>query len=225
MIVDKTTQINVGDTPINTVYQGEKEIWSSIPYTKLNYLESTGTQYIDSGVYMDSNTKFEGEYILTGTTQYASLLGVDQDIPIAGPQRLFLGLIYNFNVQQGFIYAGNRIIAPFNYSCGALNIKTKASYDGNKVVITNSNGTFEQNCVSDRVTLADSTAYVYCKHRTSDNAADLSKIKLYYLKIWDGSQLVRDFIPVLDESNVPCLYDKVSKSYFYNQGIGQFLYG
>ena len=49
-------------------------------------------------------------------------------------------------------------------------------------------------------------------------------MRIYYCKIYDGDTLVRDFIPVLDETNqTPCLYDKVSETYFYNQGTGDFI--
>ena len=49
--------------------------------------------------------------------------------------------------------------------------------------------------------------------------------RYYACKLWNGDVLVRDFIPVLDNNNVPCLYDKVTNEFFYNQGTGQFLYG
>lgn len=32
------------------------------------------------------------------------------------------------------------------------------------------------------------------------------------------------FVPALDQSGVPCMYDMVSKKPFYNQGTGEFLY-
>ena len=48
--------------------------------------------------------------------------------------------------------------------------------------------------------------------------------RVYEFKVYDGEALVRDFIPVLDKNDVPCLYDKVSEELFYNQGTGEFLY-
>ena len=48
--------------------------------------------------------------------------------------------------------------------------------------------------------------------------------KIYYCKIYDNNQLVGDFVPALDENNVPCLYDKVSSQYFYNTGAGTLGY-
>ena len=50
------------------------------------------------------------------------------------------------------------------------------------------------------------------------------KFKLYYCKIWQGDTLVRDFVPVLDTEGKACLYDNVSKEYFYNSGSGEFSY-
>jgi hypothetical protein len=53
----------------------------------------------------------------------------------------------------------------------------------------------------------------------------IANMKLYYIKIWDNGTLVRDFIPVLDENNVACLYDKVSGTYYYNAGTDDFVAG
>ena len=45
----------------------------------------------------------------------------------------------------------------------------------------------------------------------------------YYWKFWDGNdKLVAYIIPVFDENLTPCMYDLVSKKYFYNIGTGQF---
>lgn len=49
--------------------------------------------------------------------------------------------------------------------------------------------------------------------------------RIYYCKIWQGDSLVRDFIPVLDWDMTPCMYDKVSKKLYYNEGTGEFTYG
>ena len=49
--------------------------------------------------------------------------------------------------------------------------------------------------------------------------------KIYYCKFYDGTVIVRDFIPVLDWNDVPCMYDKVNDELYYNAGTGEFLYG
>lgn len=52
-----------------------------------------------------------------------------------------------------------------------------------------------------------------------------SNSRIYWCKIYDADTLIRAFIPVIDFNNTPCMYDKVSKQLFYNQGTGGFTYG
>ena len=52
----------------------------------------------------------------------------------------------------------------------------------------------------------------------------LIKATFYGMKIYEGDTLVRNYRPVLDENNVPCLYDTVTHAYFYNSGSGTFSY-
>lgn len=60
--------------------------------------------------------------------------------------------------------------------------------------------------------------------RVTLNGVSMDLFLLYYCKIWQGDTLVRDFVPVLDTEGVACLYDNVSKEYFYNSGSGEFSY-
>lgn len=50
-------------------------------------------------------------------------------------------------------------------------------------------------------------------------------IKFYYLKIYEGENLVKDFIPVLDTNNNPCMYEKIGKTFHYSTGEGEPTYG
>lgn len=48
--------------------------------------------------------------------------------------------------------------------------------------------------------------------------------KFYSCQIYDNGVLVRDYIPVLDHNNTPCMYDKVNKTLNYNKGTVEFTY-
>ena len=52
-----------------------------------------------------------------------------------------------------------------------------------------------------------------------------AKAKIYYLKMYESNSLVLDLIPVKDKNDVVCMYDKVSDTFFYNQGTGNFIAG
>nr|CAI9750002.1 hypothetical protein DLTAUQXX_DLTAUQXX_CDS_0033 [uncultured phage]CAI9750111.1 hypothetical protein LUIDIZRK_LUIDIZRK_CDS_0033 [uncultured phage] len=50
-------------------------------------------------------------------------------------------------------------------------------------------------------------------------------IKFYNTQIYEGETLVKDFIPVLDFNNKPCMYEKIGKTFHYNTGEEELTYG
>ena len=49
--------------------------------------------------------------------------------------------------------------------------------------------------------------------------------QIYQITCYKDDVLVRDFIPVIDNSGKACMYDKVTGQFFYNQGSGEFQTG
>lgn len=49
--------------------------------------------------------------------------------------------------------------------------------------------------------------------------------KVYSSKISKNGRLARNFIPALDPTGRPCMFDLVTRRPFYNQGTGEFIYG
>ena len=52
----------------------------------------------------------------------------------------------------------------------------------------------------------------------------ISKFKIWSFNILKNNSPVLKFIPCLDPTGAPCMYDLVSRQPFYNQGTGDFLY-
>ena len=66
--------------------------------------------------------------------------------------------------------------------------------------------------------------YLFCINNAGA-ANNFSKIRIAYWRAFDDNNtMVRDFIPVLDWNEIPCLFDKVTRRFFYNSGSGQFNY-
>ena len=61
--------------------------------------------------------------------------------------------------------------------------------------------------------------------RNSPYIDGYARMKLYSCSIYDSGVKIRDFKPCLDADGVPCLYDLISKTAFYNQGRGSFTWG
>ena len=49
-------------------------------------------------------------------------------------------------------------------------------------------------------------------------------LKIYNFKTIDGGKPKNNFVPALDETGTPCMYDLVTYKTFYNSGTGEFEY-
>lgn len=183
------------------------------PYKcRVEYLESTGTQWIDTGLNGNLNTKIEARV-------YSKKLGSDSGYCIAGD----------------FTTSTKAITMPFNFSSAGL-----YSRFGDKAItggIQQADGTYT--FAIDKVGYYVDGTKIADLNTTTDFTTSGTMMlfgftglgrnyligKMYYCKIWDGDTLVCDFVPVLDNSGKPAMYDQVSGKLFYNQGTGEFTYG
>lgn len=72
------------------------------------------------------------------------------------------------------------------------------------------------------------TLFLFCMAQNSaaHNGSYAAQLKMCRFTIKDESgNVVRDFIPVLDSSDTPCMYEKVKGIYHYNLGTGAFTAG
>ncbi len=53
-------------------------------------------------------------------------------------------------------------------------------------------------------------------------SADGVNVKVYYLKIYDGDTLIRDYVPFITQSGECGMYDFVTKKFYGNDGVGAF---
>ena len=201
----------LGDKAIAKVFLGAKLIFNKKPYyCQIEYLESTGTQYIDTGIYLTNNHSVEIDFQLTQAVQSRTGLYGGLNSSMARHGAL---LSPTTNQLEGGYGLSNSY-----YQLGLLSTtrhtlkqeKNKLYYDGN-LAYTFATATFS----------LDKTAPLMNFDFTNYKPA---KAKYYSSKWWDGDTLVRDFIPVLDYNMKPCMYDKVSGDFFYNQGAGEFAY-
>lgn len=56
------------------------------------------------------------------------------------------------------------------------------------------------------------------------NIGDMSSSRIWYCKIWKEGTLLRNLVPCLNDNNEPGFYDDVSKTFFKNLGTGSFTY-
>ena len=171
-------------------------------YVLVEYLESTGTQYIDSGV-LSTNAKIEISFKFNRISGKSEVL-VNCKIGTFGWFGLMSTGVITLDGQNFNIDYNVRHNFVLEYKNGIIKATDELGNTKQQSTVVNTN-----------FTLFDEGS----RRRFP------SYVNLYYTKIYDNDTLVRDYIPVIDSSERPCLFDKVSKECYYNQGTGEFLYG
>lgn len=189
-------------------------------YTPVKYLESTGTQYIDTG--FTSNTPIAGYYIKYQNSQNHSsddtVMGVLSPNRCIGTERLQAWTCWRetgtgMDGSQKVVIVSTDIVESYlNYLNSQkrridVNEQTKMIGDISSVTSINNN-----------------SCYIFATNINGRAYGNASGVRVYGAKITLNNEIVRDYIPVLDKMGVPCLYDKVEGKFYYNQGSGEFLY-
>lgn len=196
------------------MYGGEQPL----PYTELEYIESTGTQWIDTGVMGDSNKKIIFDCSTTGTPS-GNVFGAWSQNNCLMAEYLLNKVIVYYNITNNNL----------SYSPCEANTRYKYDISNSLVNVTRGDGTVLINKSQSGSFNTSTTIYLFARHinRSGDNKPDgISPIKFYSCQIWDGSILIRDYIPVTRKSDSKvCIYDKVSETFFENRGTGEFVAG
>lgn len=188
------------------------------PYTELEYIQSTGTQYINTNISPNSSQRIEMTFVLDAVVRYEGLWGVTNN---GAPTR---GNVYgNYGSSNFFVIkhrrtydkgqtlevtidTGTKYVLEVDYS-------TKQVYRDGLLV-----GSYTDN-------LSRTSKPIHVLQRT-DSDVSSSKAKLYGFKIYTNNVLAMNLIPVKRISdNAVCMYDKVSNEFFTNAGTGVFTAG
>lgn len=186
-------------------------------YTEVEYLESTGTQYIDTGITPTTNTTIDTVFKfmskegvgLNGvrqtsdfTTRFypmATYSNTDQFRCSFGSEEYYFDDILSihhivYNDKQHNLYVDDELKNTFNVN--------NINLDGNK------------------------TIWIFGGNNENPSTNKwYAQEMIYSFKIYNNGSIIRNLIPVIDDLSTPCLFDNVEKKCYYNQGTGEFLYG
>ena len=181
---------------------------------RLQYLESTGTQYIDTGVKPDfaGGDSVEISYFRADYTGQMPCVCGSREITLRNGFHL---LANNYAVYGSDGYKTYGVDQGFPVTQANCTIAVNDNY----VVI---NGT-QRISMPYRVTCSLAMTLFAMRHGISI-LVYYSGMRLYEWKYWRNGTLAQHLIPVLDRSSVPCLYDTISRTLKYNAGTGTFNY-
>lgn len=182
--------------------------------SKVNYVEyiqSSGTQYIDTGFMPNQNTRVVMDVaVLSSQTSEGHFASCTGD-----------GYYYTLYVSAALL-CGTRYGSQALKNVGsALTAGTRYTLDKNKNVTT-ANGSSVTHTVETFQMAYPLT--LLCRNAAGTKARYVSA-RMYSCQIYDNETIVRDFRPCCDPDGVACMYDKVSQTYYYNAGTGAFTVG
>ena len=207
---------NAQNGKLDLLEMGGNTIQGDLPseYTQVDYIESSGTQYIDTGVNADSNlrtildfqymSEVEGETHIGAIansnqvyTRYHMFLRNSSTTLSIGINNITQNTIARDTNRHNIDISKNSIIVDTTeYSLSISNFDTQMNF------------------------------YLFGRNSNDSSLRRTSKNKLYKCKMYYNNVLVRDFIPCYRNSdNEVGLYDLVNDVFYTNQGTGVFTYG
>lgn len=188
--------------------------WSMLPegYTQIEYIQSSGTQYIDTNEQLFSSTKHEIiiDFAPTSFYNYNTIWGSTHDA----------------DTFEGWIYSNGSLAARYNNirygTDNSISLNTRYLMDLKKenTILSKyvNNNPYNSNTVKDRITPASFLLFL--------SGSDYGKYKLYNCKLYNNRVLVRHFIPCINNTTTKAgLYDLVEGVFYSNSGSGDFTPG
>ena len=180
-------------------------------YTELEYIESTGTQYIDTGFKPNQDTRVvaEMQYVTTPTT-HTFLFGCRTSTSSA-----YFALVYYYSSKVFRCDYNTKQIQVAGVPTDKLSIDfNKNNFALNGATANHTYATFQSS--ANMTIFAVNTGGAVGSHATA---------RLYSFKIYDNGTLIRDFVPCTNTSGTVGLYDMVNGIFYGNAGTGVFTAG
>lgn len=184
-----------------------------LPVTEVEYLESTGTQYIDLPMTVAAGTFFSLEFEIIPVY----IGGSRRPVLTANPYAQFYVGFWSYNSTTDYITYNSIIGGKVTNGGFGFNVGTKHTVILSTDGITR-DGVFTENKRALGTTI---TAFrIFMQYGGTQGYP----VKIGHLKITAGDDVLYDLIP-FRIGNIGCMYDKVSDQLLNNNGTGRFIPG
>ena len=170
-------------------------------YKRLEYIQSSGTQYINTGFKPNQNTKVSAVFQGNKTSD-ATVFGCDAGWGSNGFSVFANAAQFGSKTTSGLTFYGDTQISV---------IFDKGTLYKNDTQVWNTSGLFSS---QNEMTL-------FANNRNG-SAQEFMTGKIYSCQIYDNGSLVRDYIPAKLDDGTVGLYDRLNGLLYINAGTGTF---
>lgn len=214
-LYDVVGQAFYGNSGTGVFVGSDEEEPSLLPdgYTQKEYIQSSGTQYIDTLFKHNQNTRVVMDVQATET-------------PTANVW-VFEGRISTSKARHGVFFhqaGANKWYGDYSgqrkeFSSVTSTERLSIDFNKNVLSINGESVTFTSDTFQSTVNL------ILLAANTNGTIAGRASARLYSCKIYDNGTLIRDFIPCTNPSGVAGLYDVAGNAFYANAGTGNFTAG
>ena len=191
-------------------------------YQEVEYLESTGVEYIDTEIIADDTTGFfiDGRKKI-GTSTDDVIIGSR-----SGTNSRFWADIGRISVQNNRFLLGWNGYHNTNIDIGTNRFSISVNYNNDRKVYVNGvENAVGTNALTNPLYVQTASIYLFAANNQGSASGPING-QIFVCRITRGSVLSADFIPCYRKSDSkPGMYDLVSGEFFTNQGTGEFLVG
>ena len=185
--------------------------WSLLPegYTQVEYIQSSNSQYIDTGVQIFNKESHEIiiDFMPTQFYNYNQLFGST----------------YDANTFESWIYSDGNLNGRYNNK--TYGSENTLSLNSRYVIDYIKDGSNLYKYVNDALISGGATNATTASTTATltlfKSGSDYSRFKLYGAKLYGNGELMRDYIPCINDSTGEAgLYDLVNGQFYANEGSG-----
>lgn len=185
-------------------------------YQVLEYIEATGTQYIDTGVSMNGNYTLYADGFMTPNELGVLINGYNDSKNRQGV------LFYTVSNKYGYYWFGQSYTENKNLTSLGIDLKQRFQFTQDKNGITLVQGSLTiSDSYNGNPTTNTQNIYIFETAAKSDDRFGT----LYHAKILNGSYVIKNFVPCYRKSDGEIgLFDTVDKIFYTNSGTETFNY-
>ena len=201
------------------IYGNSKQGELPSEYTQLEYIESTGTQYINTGITATNNTGMSIKYCYTASGP-AGISGIFKSA--APRQDVFFISTSNGQTSSNIFFAhrgatfttSTSITLNTDYTCEINYLNSgKVYFDNTLLGNVGSNNVYNE------------TIPLFARYSVGSSSYSISNSRIYYVEFSEGTVITHKFIPAKDINGVVGMYDTITDTFHTNAGTGTFTEG
>ena len=177
------------------------------------YIESTGTQYIDTGLVDHVDYKVIMELEFTSNDAIQRFWGNNYN-PVRTQMRIDANNHWVYSIGGSYFTSSNVMQINTRYKLEFYNGISNQYLKINDIQVLSSNKSLTSQTTANNL-------YLF-KCNSTSLSPNGCNMRLYNCKVYHNDNLLRDFIPMF-YNNQYCLYDIDHDKYYYNKGTGSFL--